>query len=311
MKEFVRMQKKFVDLINNTHKFEMIPQAVLIEGLNELALNKAVSYLCGAIFCDDEIYDYTAEKNQKYLQRLSSDIIEHDLKDDNLRKEDILRIQAQFSKTALEASNKQVYIIKNVDKSSSIILNALLKFLEEPHNNVYAIFTTNNSAKVLETITSRMIKIQLAANEINYIKESYYENYLQEDVDFVCLISNDEVHIKDVLDSEIYSDYKNEINNILNAKATKKLFIHLHELLDNREKDDLRIFFELFYITMLNIETVPLLKISDENIVKIKSNQQIDLILDLSLSSRINLDTNMNTALLIDEFSIKLERKLL
>ncbi len=311
MKEFVKMQKKFVELINNTHKFQIIPQAVLIEGLNELALNKAVSYLCGAIFCNDEKYNFEDEKNHKYLNRLSSDIIEYDLKDENLKKEDILRIQAQFSKTALEVSNKQVYIIKNIDKASSLILNSLLKFLEEPHNNVYAIFTTKNSSKVLETITSRMIKIQLASNEITYIKESYYENYLHEDVDFVCLISNDEIHIKEILDSEIYTVYKNEINNILDAKDKGNLFIYLYGLLNDCEKEDLRIFFELFYVTILNIEVVSLLEISEENIDKIKNNKQIDLILDLILSSRLQLDTNMNKSLLIDEFSIKLERALL
>lgn len=311
MKEFVRMQKKFVDLVNNTHAYNLIPQAVLIEGQNELSLNKAVSYLCGAIFCENEKYDYQDENLQKYINRLSSDIIEFDLKDDTLKKENILRIQEQFSKTAIEATNKQVYIIKNIDKASSLVLNSLLKFLEEPHKNVYAIFTTKNSAQVLETITSRMIRLQLVTNEIGSIKETYYENYNRNDVDFVSLISNDEIHIKEILDSEVYETFKKEINNILNMQSRGKLYMYLNLLFKDYKKEELTILFEIFYITFLNIDGLSLLKISEDNINNIKNNKEIDLVLDVILSSRLQLNTNMNKNLILDEFSIKLERTLL
>lgn len=311
MNEFVKMQKKFVGLVDNTYTFQMIPQAVLIEGQNELSLNKAVSYLCGAIFCDEKQYDYKDETIQKYINGLSSDIIEFDLKDETLKKENILRIQNQFSKTSIEVTNKQVYIIKNIDKANSLVLNSLLKFLEEPHNNVYAIFTTKNSSKVLETIISRMIKIQLVANEIEIIKESYYENYNHNDVDFVSLISNDEIHIKEILDSEVYELFIKEINNILTMQSRNKLYMYLNLLFSGYKKDELGIFFELFYITLLNIDVLGFLNISEENINKIKNNIEIDLVLDVILSSRLKLDTNMNENLILDEFSIKLERTLL
>ncbi|MBI95795.1 hypothetical protein CL656_01450 [bacterium] len=52
-------------------------------------------------------------------------------------------------------NSKQFCIIKNIEEVSIPCLNAFLKILEEPNENVYFILTTSNISKVLPTIQSR------------------------------------------------------------------------------------------------------------------------------------------------------------
>lgn len=52
-------------------------------------------------------------------------------------------------------NSKQFCIIKNIEEVSIPCLNAFLKILEEPNENVYFILTTSNVSKVLPTIQSR------------------------------------------------------------------------------------------------------------------------------------------------------------
>jgi len=52
-------------------------------------------------------------------------------------------------------SSKQFCIIKNIEEVSIPCLNAFLKILEEPNENVYFILTSSNLSLVLQTIQSR------------------------------------------------------------------------------------------------------------------------------------------------------------
>ena len=58
-------------------------------------------------------------------------------------------------------NNGKVYILKNIDNATTQAMNSLLKFLEEPVEEVYAILTTKNINKVLPTIQSRCQVIKL------------------------------------------------------------------------------------------------------------------------------------------------------
>ena len=69
-------------------------------------------------------------------------------------KESILALQEEFNKTAVEPGAK-VYIIDQADTMNQYASNALLKFLEEPHPNLYAVLLTTDAQKLLPTIRSR------------------------------------------------------------------------------------------------------------------------------------------------------------
>lgn len=73
-----------------------------------------------------------------------------------IKKEDILKLQEQFSKTALEKMGKKFYILNEIDNASASALNSLLKFLEEPSgDSTYAILMSTHPERLLDTIISR------------------------------------------------------------------------------------------------------------------------------------------------------------
>ena len=69
-------------------------------------------------------------------------------------KEDIQQLQKDFNKTALEEGAK-VYIISEADTMNQHASNSLLKFLEEPHDNIYGILLAKDASKLLPTLRSR------------------------------------------------------------------------------------------------------------------------------------------------------------
>jgi DNA polymerase III subunit delta' len=72
-----------------------------------------------------------------------------------IKKEQILLLQSEFSKTAL-VSGPRIYVIKNIEKIGMNAANSLLKFMEEPLNHsVYGFLLTENLDDVLRTIQSR------------------------------------------------------------------------------------------------------------------------------------------------------------
>ncbi|WP_027123733.1 hypothetical protein [Mycoplasmoides pirum] len=72
-----------------------------------------------------------------------------------ISKESILHLQNNFIYKGLEEGNKKIYLIKEIEKASKEAINSLLKFLEEPPSNTYAILTTKNEELVPPTILSR------------------------------------------------------------------------------------------------------------------------------------------------------------
>lgn len=81
-----------------------------------------------------------------------------------IKKQQIIDLQLAFSRTAVEGK-RRVYIIKDCDKMRLEAANSILKFLEEPEDNIIAILMTNNINNVLPTIISRCKVIKLNNNE--------------------------------------------------------------------------------------------------------------------------------------------------
>ncbi len=72
-----------------------------------------------------------------------------------IKKEQILALQSEFSKTAL-VSGPRIYVIKGIEKISIAAANSLLKFMEEPSShNVYGFLLAESKEDVISTIQSR------------------------------------------------------------------------------------------------------------------------------------------------------------
>ena len=80
------------------------------------------------------------------------EIIEAD--GNQIKKNQLLELKDEFQKTSL-IGKRRVYVIKDAEKLNPSSANTILKFLEEPEENIIAILLTRNRYQVLDTILSR------------------------------------------------------------------------------------------------------------------------------------------------------------
>ena len=109
-----------------------------------------------------------------------------------IKKEQLDELQKDFNTKSL-IGNRKIYIIKNAEKMNASSSNSLLKFLEEPPENVIAILITNNSYQLLNTIVSRCQIISLKNTMIDnddldslHLLGDYLYNDSQSIDNFIC-----------------------------------------------------------------------------------------------------------------------------
>ena len=214
-----------------------------------------------------------------------------------IKKEELSALQKEFMvKPTL--GEKLIYIIDGADKLNSSSANTILKFLEEPNDDIIAILLTDNLPKVLPTIKSRC-QVLLFNNKITdnyldllYTKYSIYKDTFNEEskniINFIKLIEK--------IGINTFSHYKSDIFDIF------------------KTKEDFQLLFEFmlyFYYDVLNMKIDRSINslINYVDIVKeiANNNELIDIQKKLNLIEETlnKLDTNMNLKLLIDDFIIK------
>lgn len=99
----------------------------------------------------------------------------------NILKEDVDNLKNFFQNTSY-LNNYRIYLIEEAHKLNSTSANMILKFLEEPSDNIIAFFITNNLDAVISTIKSRcqIINIFYENKDIikkdNLLKKFLYDN---------------------------------------------------------------------------------------------------------------------------------------
>ena len=72
-----------------------------------------------------------------------------------INNEEISKLLSYMETKSIRENGRRVYIIYGFERLSTVISNKILKFLEEPSENIYAILLTENFEKILPTIVSR------------------------------------------------------------------------------------------------------------------------------------------------------------
>ena len=194
-------------------------------------------------------------------------IVEPDGKE--IKKNQLAGLQKDFQNKSLLGQTR-VYIIKEADKLNDSAANTILKFLEEPNDNIVAILVTTNRYKMLETILSRCQVLS-----INSMKKSIvYDNEIIDLVNYICE------------GDALFINYNDIIDNILPDKVMAN--------------ERLKIVEEIFvqYLEKKNTELSQyLIKLSSECIIK------YILIIEEYLQK---LQYNVNYKLWLDSFFAKL-----
>lgn len=98
-----------------------------------------------------------------------------------IKKSQLIGLQKEFNNKSL-LDNKRIYILKEADKLNESAANTILKFLEEPSDDIVAILVTTNRYKMLETILSRCQVLSIDSKG----KEIIYNDEIIDLVHFIC-----------------------------------------------------------------------------------------------------------------------------
>lgn len=207
------------NLLINEIKNGFVSHAYLIDENNNTKAYDMVIYLIKEILClglsdteKDAICKRIDDSNYPELRVIEPDGM-------LIKKQQIIDLQKEFSMEAVEG-NRRIYIIRDCEKMRPETANSMLKFLEEPENNITAFLMTNNFSNVLETIISRCQVIKL---------NNYNSSSLDNEVDLLVL---------EFIDNIEKNGRRSIINNekiladIISSKDREKLIILIDKMID-------------------------------------------------------------------------------
>lgn len=283
--------------------------AYLFETNNYRNANKFIKSFIKALLCPN--HHMTNSSDCRYCHLIETDNFP-EIKVINpdgfwIKKEKLISLQEEFSKKPVMGDRK-VYIINGADKLNKQSANSILKFIEEPDNNITAILVTNNLYTVLPTIRSRCQILSFQS-----VKQKFPSEFKTEDklLSILSLESenpeNQIEKINKVIDFVNYYE-KNHLNTLLfinklwneNIK-TKEEYDKAFELMILYYKDILSIKLNR-KINIFNDEIETIKKIADQNKVS-ELCYKINTIMELK--QKIKYNANLN--LLMDKLLIKLE----
>lgn len=234
-----------------------------------------------------------------------------------IKKDQLIELQKEMSTKPIEGK-KKVYIIYEAEKMNSSAANCLLKFLEEPFDDIVAILVTDNYNQLIDTIASRCQTIALNNSDVNeYIKKYDFEN---KTLLKLFLIYNNKEEIneymnnkdnKKFLDNVIKFILKYEQEKIRMICYNKKYFIDLF-----KQKDEIYYVFELitlFYKDVLQYKIKKSVNYFDSYIYEVekisneKTKEEIIKKLNIIIRSKENIKSGMNINLFLEKLIVELE----
>ena len=299
----MNMLEKYIDeqpivtkLLIESKKNNKIVQAYLLVSNDKSFLMDFSLDFTKELVCDNDTKIHKMIDNKAYPELKIIEPINNVIK-----KDQVLELQELFQVKPV-IGKRLVYIIDGVDKLHISSANTMLKFLEEPSDDIVAILLTDNLQKVLPTIKSRCQVLSFNNNqkEVNIIYKKYKEYYPGEEYDETTY---------EYLSSSILE----LIKKIDNSKL--KSFMYYKEIFDvYKTKIDFMYLFDFmlyFYYDMLNFKLNRNLKYMikyKDYIESVSSDNEINDIrnkIEIILSTKEKLQTNMNLKLLMDDFIIR------
>ncbi|MCI2153545.1 MAG: hypothetical protein LKK26_02235 [Solobacterium sp.] len=211
-----------------------LPHACLFLGPKG-SLKKDMAFLvAGSLFAKTETglaeeENLSAEKQMIFTRMAAGDysslILIDGYRKSAISKDEADEIQSRFSVTAAEGGVK-VYIIDHMENSSDSAQNSLLKFLEEPARDVYAILTADHAEGILPTIRSRCVIVPFRPLPADVYRKAAEQAGLDpEDAFFLSGISSDFRNMGDQAASYAYQTAKQMLKQYLNVQGDRLLLV--------------------------------------------------------------------------------------
>ena len=282
-----------VNVLENLVKYyheNKISHAYLIETNNLEKCYLDLLEVIKQIFCQNE-YNKECNKcnicnlvNQNYLPSLV--VISPDGM--NIKKEQIVELKKKFSTVPIY-TKENIYVIKNAEKLNGASANTMLKFLEEPEQNILGFFITNNANNVISTIRSRceVIKVVYDIHELDI-------NNITNDINI------------DKFDVAIEYLFKIEVEKKLGIMYNRDVVLNKFS-----EREDIKTVFKIIFIIyeellkkVMGLDN----KFDFEKINELSSLDKDKVLRRINLVTKFidDIDSNLNIELLLDKFVIEL-----
>ncbi len=306
-------------IFKNAFEKNRLSHAYLLIGeqgipLKEIALFLAKSLVCenpNPLACEHCINCYRVDEGNY------ADIKLFDGKEKTIKKSDISNLTETFSKTAIEEKGVVIYILNNIENMTVEATNSLLKFLEEPSKNIYAILTSENESKILPTIISRTQRIALKlVNKKLVISEAIELGVPSEDAELLSNFYNSPTLIKEKYQDKSYLELKKLLLDLL--FELDKDFYGASYYLDREiipvinDKEKCKTFLDMLFVAFndinnLSVDKEPTLNSYKDVLVSLSTKlKHIDLSILEIMKARNKLDLFVSISLLLSDLLIKI-----
>ena len=242
-----------------------LPNKILFSGQKGIGKATMAYHLINYIFSKNEDYNYDItnlqinDENKSYKLVLSNSHPNLHLIDliDEKKVIEISQIRSMINYTNKSSFNnkERIILIDNVENLNLNSLNALLKIVEEPNENVFFILIFDNSKKILDTLKSRCLKfnfnlsIDKSVDVTNKIINKNIFDLINKDLiccyntpgDYINLLNFSSSSKIDILNTVL----KKFLVNLIDEKYYKK---------NNFVKNNIYKFLELYFLNLMNLK---------------------------------------------------------
>lgn len=279
------MSDYFNEIIS-LYKNQIMPTKILLSGKKGIGKSTMAYHVVNYILSDKEKFKYDLKTQTINIQNKSFKLIQNnthpnffliDILNDK-KNIDVTQVREMISYTNKSTFNNmpRIVLIDNVENLNKNSVNALLKIIEEPNENLFFILISNNEKPILPTLKSRCLifKINLTFDQsilitnkilkknlldlINYDLISYY-NTPGEIINLINFSKDKNINLKDytlinflnlLIENGFYKKNKFVKNILVNMI---ELFF-LKEFKINKERKSLLNFYQNFIQKVNNTE---------------------------------------------------------
>ena len=168
--KLISLDNYFDELLSfyNSNKF---PKVLLLSGNKGIGKFTLIIHLLNYIFSKNtyNLKEKSFELKSPFHTKLKNNISENVIflkskEKENIKIDNIRNLKSIISKSSAN-ENPRFIILDDVEKYNTNSSNALLKILEEPSKNNFFILIDNKENKIIETISSRSIKMNIFLNQ--------------------------------------------------------------------------------------------------------------------------------------------------
>lgn len=309
----------FSNALSNDH----LSHAYLLSGERGIPLKEIAYFLAKSIVCDNK-HPLACQKCLSCLRIEDGsyvDLMVFNGEEKTIKKDDVLAITNNFEKTPIESKGIMIYILHLVENMTIEAINSILKFLEEPGRNIYAILTTENESKVLPTIVSRTQVLAIKPiNKQIIIKEAIDMGCDQIDAEVLSNFYNDSEMIRKISVEDDYQVARSCLDDFLDSLANSKedATYYIEKTLSYvlKTKESTRFFLDMLTVVfedLINISVNNRITLSSYDIVLnelSKKLSRLDASLISVMSLRGQLDLNLNIPLLLDHLIFEITKEM-